>query len=118
MTTDQSASSADDTTPPPEPAPRWWQRDHATFIALSGFFSGLVFVIVVPGAFAGVLRLLFAEHTAEDLFPLVLVIFVVPIALMVVERTRRFGIYLALGMIVTALVVVGVASAVLWLLFR
>ncbi len=100
------------------PEPDWWHRDHPTFTALSGFFTGLVVVIVIPGLFAGILHLLFADHTAEDLFPLVLVIFVVPIALIVVERTRRFGIYMTLGMVVTALVVLGVAAVVLWFLFR
>ena len=28
--------------------PSWWHRDHPTFSALSGFFVGLLFVLLVP----------------------------------------------------------------------
>ena len=38
----------------------------------------------------------------------------VPIGLVTTESTRRFGTYMILGMIVCAVVVVGVASAVIW----
>ena len=70
---------------PDGPARRdWWHRDHPTFTALAGFFSGMLFVTVVPGAFVAVLRLLFEYETAEDLFPLVLLTLVVPIALLAV----------------------------------
>ena len=37
--------------------PSWWHRDHPTFAALSGFFTGLLFVALVPAAFYGVLSL-------------------------------------------------------------
>ena len=50
-------------------APDWWHRDHPTFSALTGFFTGLAVVIVVPGAFAAVLRAMFDYETAEELFP-------------------------------------------------
>src|ERR1700754_2241084 len=96
----------------------WWHRDHPTFTALSGFFTGMLFVTLVPGGFVGLLRLLFEYDTAEDLFPLVLVSLVIPIALLVVPRTRRFGIYMVLGMVLTALVVLGVASLVLYYLVK
>jgi len=46
----------------------------------------------------------------------VLVTLAIPIALMVPRRTRRFGRYLLLGMVVTAVVVLGVAALVLWLM--
>ena len=98
--------------------PDWWHRDHPTFTALTGFFSGMLFVTVVPGGFASVLRLLFDYHTAEELFPFVLVALVVPIALLGVPRTRRFGIYFAIGMVLTALVVIGVASLVAYYMVR
>ena len=101
-----------------ERAPDWWHRDHPTFTALTGFFSGMLFVTVVPGGFAALLRLLFDYETAEDLFPFVLVTLVVPIALVAVPRTRRFGKYFALGMVITALVVLGVASLVLYFMVR
>ena len=98
--------------------PDWWQRDHPTFVALSGFFSGMLFVTLLPGAYAGVLRLLFHYDTAERLFPYALVFLVVPIALLVRPRTRRFGTYMVLGMALTALVVLGVASLVLYFMVR
>jgi len=96
----------------------WWHRDHPTFVALSGFFTGLLFVTVVPGGFAGVLRLLFHYDTAAQLFPLVAIALVVPIALVVLPRTRRFGLYMVLGMALTTLVVLGVASLVLYFMVR
>jgi 4-amino-4-deoxy-L-arabinose transferase-like glycosyltransferase len=97
-------------------APSWWHRDHPTFSALSGFFTGLLVVIVVPGAFAALLRAFFDYDTAEELFPLVLVTFAVPIGLIVAPRTRRFGRYMLLGMFATAVVVLGVAALVVWIL--
>ena len=63
-------------------------RDHPTFIALAGFFTGLMFVTVVPGGFAGLLRLLFDFDTAERLFPIVAVGLVVPVVLVANRRTR------------------------------
>jgi len=106
--------------PAGEPAeqPDWWHRDHPTFTALAGFFSGMLFVTVVPGGFAALLRLVFDHDTAEELFPFVLVTLVVPIALLAVPRTRRFGKYFLLGMVLTALVVLGVASLVLYFMVR
>ena len=108
MTTEQ------DTEPMSERPPDWWHRDHPTFTALSGFFTGLAFVIVVPGLFIAVLALLFDDSTAEDLFPFVLVTLAVPIGLVIAPRTRRFGSYLLIGLATTALVVVGVGGLVLW----
>ena len=80
-------------------APDWWHRDHPTFTALTGFFTGMLFVTLVPGGFVGLLRLLFAYDTAEELFPLVLISLVVPIALLIAPRTRRFGVYMLIGMV-------------------
>jgi uncharacterized membrane protein YdbT with pleckstrin-like domain len=96
--------------------PSWWHRDHPTFAALSGFFTGLLFVALVPAAFYGVLSLVVDNDRAEDLFPFVLVTLVVPIGLVASQRTRRFGTYFWIGMILTAIVVVGVSALVLWYL--
>jgi hypothetical protein len=96
----------------------WWHRDYPTFTALTGFFTGLAFVIVVPGLFATILNLLMDYQTAEELFPFVLVTLAVPIGLLLGRRTRRFGIYMVIGMVVTLLVVAGVASLVLWYMFQ
>lgn len=98
--------------------PDWWHRDHPTFTALIGFFSGLAFVIFVPGIYAAILSALFDTDTAEELFPFVLLTLGVPIGLLVAPRTRRFGRYLVIGMVTTLVVVVGVASLVLWALVR
>ncbi|WP_198346345.1 MULTISPECIES: hypothetical protein [Nocardioides] len=94
--------------------PDWWHRDHPTFTALSGFFTGLAFVVVVPGLFIGLLNWLFADDTAEDLFPFVLVTLGVPIGLVIAPKTRRFGLYMLIGVVMTALVVLGVGGLVLW----
>jgi hypothetical protein len=100
----------------PDTGPNWWHRDHPTFTALTGFFTGLLFVALVPAAYVGVLSLVFDSDRVEDLFPFVLVTLVVPLALVVNHRTRRFGTYFWIGMILTAVVVAGVATLVLWYL--
>lgn len=118
MNTDEQAPVLPE---PPAPAlageASWWHRDHPTFAALSGFFTGLVFVIVVPGAYAALLRALVDQETGEELFALVLVALAVPITLAIVPRTRRFGRYMLLGILSTAVVVLGSAALVLWILY-
>ena len=94
--------------------PDWWHRDHPTFTALVGFFTGLGFFILGPGLFIAILKLVVDDDTAESVFPFVLVALAVPIALVLVPRTRRFGLYMLLGTVVTAIVVIGVAALVLW----
>lgn len=103
---------------PAERQPDWWHRDHPTFTALTGFFTGLVFVIVVPGLFGAILHWVFDDNTAEDMFPFVLIMLAVPIALLVGRHTRRFGTYMAIGMVVTALVIAGVTALVLWYMLQ
>ena len=115
-TTGSSAPSTPSTSN--DPTLDCWHRDHPTFTALSGFFAGLVFVIVVPGAFAAFLSALLTDDVAEGLFPLVLVALVAPVTLVAMPRTRRFGKYMLVGMVVTLLVVVGVAMLVLWYMIR
>jgi hypothetical protein len=95
-----------------------WHRGNPTFIALSGFFSGMLSVMLVPGAYAGILRLLFPYDTAERLFPYILLILAAPTILVAVPRTRRFGTYMFIGMALTTLVVVCVASLVLYFMVR
>ena len=116
MSTDQHHLEGSGETPEPvaERPPDWWHRDHPTFTAISGFFTGLGFVIIVPGLFAAILGWVFDYDTAEELFPLVLITLVVPIGLLIAPKTRRFGGYMVIGMLATALVVLGVAAIVLW----
>lgn len=96
--------------------PDWWHRDHPTFSALSGFFTGLLFVLLVPAVFVGVLSLVFDYDRVEELFPLVLVTLVVPLGLVLSPRSRRFGTYMWVGIVTTAIVVVGVGALVLYVL--
>ena len=96
----------------------WWHRSHPTFAALAGFFAGMLFVTALPGAYAGLLRLLFSVETAEKYFPFVLIARALPIFLLAKRKTRRFGIYMVIGMAITALVVLGVASLVIYLMLR
>jgi hypothetical protein len=92
----------------------WWHHDHPTFTALTGFFTGLLFVCLVPAAFAGVLSALFDSDRVEELFPFVLVMLIVPLLLVIAPRTRRFGTYMWIGIVTTAVVVIGVGGLVLW----
>ena len=101
-----------------EDSPSWWHRDHPTFNALAGFFTGMLSVMLVPGAYAGILRLMFEYDTAEELFPYILLLLVVPAVLAAVPRTRRFGTYMFIGMALTTLVVLCVASLVLYFMVR
>ena len=99
--------------------PDWWHRDHPTFTALTGFFTGLAFVALVPAALRRPAPpASFDDETTNDLFPIVLVALAVPLGLVAFSRTRRFGTYMLIGIVVTALVVVGAASLVLWLMVQ
>ena len=101
-----------------ERQPDWWHRDHPVFTPITGFFTGLLFVALVPAGFLGALDYFFDEETASGLSPLLATMLVVPIGLLVWRPTRRFGRYMVLGMVVTALVVIGVTTLVVWLLAR
>lgn len=92
----------------------WWHHSHPTFAGITGFFAGMLFVTALPGAYAGLLRLLFDHETSEQLFPFVLLALALPIVLLVKRKTRRFAQFMFVGMIVTALVVGGVASLVVY----
>lgn len=102
----------------PTDAPGWWHQSHPTFAAITGFFAGMLFVTALPGGFAGVLRLLFPYDRAQELFPLVLIALVLPIVLLAKRKTRRFGVFMVIGMVVTLLVVLGVASLVLYFMVQ
>ncbi len=120
--TSMGIHDVEDRTVAGEPArqqpPDWWHRDHPTFTALSGFFSGIAFLCLVPASYVALTRLLVSDETAEALFPFVIVLLAVPIGLVVTASTRRFGKYMLLGMALCALVVAGVASVVIWALAR
>ena len=96
--------------------PSWWHRSHPTFAAMVGFFTGVAFVIIVPGIYAGLLSLLLDDTTAQRLFPLVLIALLVPMALLVPRKTRRFAEFMLLGVVLTAVVIAVTAALVIWVL--
>jgi len=114
MSTDEPGATATDAETDPLAGPDWRHRDHPTFAALTGFYAGLIFAIVVPGLYAAILAALFSQRRAESLFPFVLVTLIVPLLLVIAPRTRRFGGYMWLGMVSTAIVVIGVGGGVFW----
>jgi hypothetical protein len=83
---------------------------------VAGFFTGIVFVIVVPGVYATLLNAFLGEKTAQRLFPYVLIALLVPIGLLVPRKTRRFAQLMLVGLIATVLVVAVTAGVVLWVL--
>src|SRR3954452_12019878 len=100
------------------PDPSWWHRSHPTFAGLVGFFTGVAYVIVVPGVYAALLGLLVSDATAQKLFPLVLVALVIPVALLVPRKTRRFAQFMFLGIVSTVVVVAVTAAVVIWALIQ
>ena len=73
------------------PEPSWWHRSHPTFAGLVGFFTGVAYVIIVPGVYA---------------------------ALLVPRKTRRFAQFMFLGIISTVVVVAVTAAVVIWAMIR
>jgi hypothetical protein len=98
--------------------PDWVHRDHPVFFPLAGFFTGMLYIIIVPGLYGAVLKSLVGYQRAESLFPFVLLTLVVPIGLVVPHRTRKFGKYMLLGVVSTVVVVAGVGLGVLWFLLH
>jgi hypothetical protein len=100
------------------PDPSWWHRSHPTFAGLVGFFSGVAYVIVVPGIFAGLLRLFLSDSTAQRLFPLLVLLLVVPLVLLISRKTRRFAQFMLLGVVLTAVVIGATTALVIWVLVK
>lgn len=111
---DEAPAETDDDAPEPS----WWHRSHPTFAGLVGFFSGVAYVIIVPGVYAALLGLLVSESTARELFPLVLVALVIPLVMLVSGKTRRFAQFMFLGIVCTAVVVVLTAALVIWVMVK
>lgn len=100
------------------PGSSWWHRSHPTFASLVGFFSGVAYVIIVPGIYAAFLSLLLSDSSAQRLFPLVAIALVVPLALLVPRKTRRFAQFMLLGVVATAVVIGLTATLVVWLMVQ
>lgn len=102
----------------PETDPSWWHRSHPTFAGLVGFFTGVAYVIIVPGFYAAFLSLLLSDDTARRLFPLGILALVVPLALLVSRKTRRFAQFMLLGVVSTAVVIGITAAVVIWVMVQ
>src|SRR3954453_13167859 len=87
MSTEQETEPSGPIEPTSQPTaerqPDWWHRDHPTFASLTGFFTGLGFVVLVPGLFIALLHVLVDDDTAERLFPFVLITMAVPVGLLI-----------------------------------
>ena len=75
-------------------------------------------MIVVPGVYGALLSLLLGDTTAQRLFPLVLIALLVPLALLVPRKTRRFAEFMLLGIVLTVVVVAVTAAVVIWVLVK
>jgi hypothetical protein len=75
-------------------------------------------VIVVPGIYAAILSLFLSDSTARRLFPLIAVALVVPLALLIPRKTRRFAQFMLLGVVSTALVIGLTAALVIWVMVQ
>lgn len=93
-------------------------RRNPTFIALTGFYVGMVLMIVIPSAFAAIITQVASAGSLTKYAPFALLPFAIPLVLIAPERTRRFGRYMLLGMVSTALVVGVVGGGVLLVLVR
>jgi hypothetical protein len=118
MSESGSAPTVDEDDEDSAPEPSWWNRSHPTFAGLVGFFTGVAFVIVVPGVYAALLSLLLGDSTAQRLFPLVIVALLVPLALLVPRKTRRFAQFMLLGVVLTAVVIGLTTALVIWVLVQ
>ena len=102
----------------PESETSWWHRSHPTFAGLVGFFTGVAYVIVIPGIYAALLGLLLSDATAQRLFPLVALVLVVPLAMLIPRKTRRFAQFMLLGVVTTAVVIGLTAALVVWVMVQ
>jgi len=102
----------------PPPDPNWWHRSHPTFAGLVGFFTGVAYVIIVPGIYAALLGLLLSDSSAQRLFPLIALALVVPLVLLIPRKTRRFAQFMLLGVVSTAVVIGLTAALVIWVMVK
>lgn len=96
----------------------WLHDSHPTVAALVGFYIGLAYAILVPGTWGALLAWVAGQERAEQLFPWVALTLLVPLAMLIPRKTRRLAEFVWLGIILTAVVVVGVGAAVFWILLK
>ncbi|MDO9457993.1 hypothetical protein [Nocardioides sp.] len=100
--------------------PRFWHRDHPVFTPLSGFFTGVLLVVVVLGLLGAILEVVGYDVSAHPWVFLVAlgVLLALNLVLVVVGSTRRFARYMLFGILTTPTVVFLVASLTFWLLLN
>jgi hypothetical protein len=80
---------------------------HPAEVALFGFIAGVIDVLVVPGVLVTTIQN-FWKHAQFNILTLGIATLVLPMALLVSPRTRRFGEAMVLGGAVTAFAVASV----------
>lgn len=113
-----SGTPAGDVDDDPATEPNWWHRSHPTFAGLVGFFTGVGYIILVPGIYVAVLSVLLSDATAQRLFPLIALALLVPLIMLIPRKTRRFAQFMLLGVVSTALVIAVTAALVIWVMVQ
>lgn len=101
-------------------APRFWHRGHPVFTPLTGFFTGVLLVVLLGGLLSVILDRVVGYDVGERpwiLLVAVAALLVVTLVLLVPARTRRFARYMLFGVLATPAVVAATASLTLWLLY-
>lgn len=98
-----------------EPAgdPRFWHRSHPVFTPLTGFFTGVLAVVVVLALLGLILEVVLDYEVGEHPWVILValgVLLAINLALVVVEGTRRFARYMLYGIITTPVIVFGTAA--------
>jgi len=94
------------------------KKRHPTFVALVGFYVGMLLMILIPSGFAAVVTQLASPDDLMSYAPFGLLPFAIPLLLLISRETRRFGRYMLLGMVSTALVIGIVGGGVLYVLIH
>lgn len=105
----------------PGSEPRFWHRDHPVSTPLSGFFTGVLLVVVVLGLLGAILDLVVGYDVGAHpwVFLVALgVLLAANLVLVVVGGTRRFARYMLFGILTTPAVVVVTGAATLALLVK
>ena len=112
-TTVRDRPAADNEQRPPD----WWHRDHPTFTALTGFFTGLAFVALVPGPVRRPARPGLRQRHDQQTFPMVLVALAVPLGLVAFPAPGGSALQAPSGWWYRP-VVAGAATLVRWLMVQ
>lgn len=100
---------------------RPWHRDHPAWAPLAGFFTGFFLVIAALVLLGWLVEEVFDYDVTSHpwiLLVAVAVVFVVNVALLVRQESRRFARYMLFGVLVTPVVIFGVGALTTYLLIR